>query len=382
MKVILFIILFFISIGHADTHNKRGQVCTNADLQRGDPGCCASTLLDCSQVGVGNATCCNANSQCTWVTDKHSSLSTKNTCQPDTSISCTGKTIENCVLPAGTYAHGTHLTSNTCSSGYTGVCNYECYGGVWHKKTNDCNASCSSATIEGNCAVTARNHDVGGYNANTNWSGSCKAGYPNGECRYYCNDGDWVKERNTCGPPIGCNKGNSRCNAISVPHGRSYYSQRQCKTGYKGYCNYKNCRNGDMTVTDQCNHKNCPAQTISRCRLSYYTTGGRTGRGKCDYGWHRSGRRCSYYCNRGNLERRTGCNKETGACMVSDLTNSQCPLSFAKDYTSGSSNYLVQKSNNRRWLYKTGYGKSDTVRNNDTVTCIKGHIQTNLRITK
>lgn len=273
MRAILFISLFFISIVHADTHNKRGQVCTNADLQRGDPGCCASLLLDCSQVGVGNATCCNKNSKCIWIPPSATDSSIRNTCHTMTDVDCQATSVDNCVIT--TKARHKDIVSSTgnktrCAEHYTGSCSYRCYGGTWYKRANTCKRICY-ATTKDNCVLPQGTQG-------DNWLGTCESGYTahgsggdsNNGCWYYCNskgqyDGNLTCLRNSCGSTCRDCKSiySMRCQLTDLKHGKTV--SKSCRSGYTGTCTYT-CNDGSYRITSE-NCQGCHWRNFSNTQL-------------------------------------------------------------------------------------------------------------------
>lgn len=123
-------------------------------------------------------------------------------CVSGTSWDATSGTCSSLIAPplppscSSTTLLGCSVPSSTCSSGYTGTCNYSCVGGGWSKNWNTCvlapaaPAPCPTTTING-CSLTNGS------------SGSCSAGY-SGSCNYSCNNGAWTQNSNSCAlpPPI------------------------------------------------------------------------------------------------------------------------------------------------------------------------------------
>ena len=277
---ILILLLFIPSLSFGSTHTPalKGQVCTKNDLKHADPGCCKSALLDCEDLVVPNQSstnktrCCHARNPENWdtnplTTNRPTPLCLLSGSSCDTfpvkcEVTNSNKIQNNCELPTGTYTHNSTISSTTCADGATGTgCEYKCYGGL-KKITNNCKASCKSGTQGFGCTVTARPHDVNGYNANTGWSGSCTGAGFTGSCRYYCNDGNWVKYSDSCAKkcPYKRQINNYRINGYCTLPVDSLHGTRTgtCESGI-GTCRYT-CYNGSWQW-DYSSYNSCRTQT-------------------------------------------------------------------------------------------------------------------------
>ena len=297
--------------------------------------------------------CCNANTQCTWVTSK--ALENKRGCQADTSIRCTAQTIDNCKITEGAN-HGDILSSTgnktRCADNYTGSCSYECYGGTWHEVGNQCKANCNGELLAGNCNVSPSNHNQ--------TSGSCANGYPNGSCSYTCNNGTWATpSNNTCARANNCTKGNARCNTLTLAHDQGPTSP-SCKSNYTGRCNFGKCNNGSMTLTDTCKRKcittwspdttKCDNLTLNLAHNQRHT-------GNCKSGYTGT---CTYTCTNG-----------TPGGSSAGCTQAVCQLSML-------SSYCIPYNGYASWSGNPGYvdisGQSRTFTNNTNVFCVRQKI--------
>ena len=307
---ILILLLFIPSISFGSTHTPalKGQVCTKNDLRHGDPGCCTSILLDCSQVGVGNATCCNLNSQCTWVTEKVADKNKQNTCQVNSSIACTAETKDYCIITEGAN-HGDILSATgnktRCVGTHSGNCKYECYGGAWHKVTNSCKRKCGNKSGSGN----ARGFS-GTFNHEATKTVNCLSNF-RGSRTYRCNNGTWDYVSGVCTADVGCsaqsNYNNSNCNLAGSPDNSSSGS---CSQGYSGSCSFS-CDNGNWTQTsNSCTATSVPCSATVKdiyCHLTASSHGATSG--KCAWSGgnpeYNTGDRdtCQYRCNNGTWEK-------------------------------------------------------------------------------
>ena len=256
------ILLVFVIPLASQSATVRGQTCTVTDLENADPGCCASTMYMCSDLTVSGQSssnkisCCNANTQCKWVTGKYPTLSNQNTCQPNNDIRCTAQTIDNCKITEGAN-HGDILSSTgnktRCADNYTGSCSYECYGGTWHEADNQCKEKCSSET-KNNCSLTASNHNQ--------TSGSCASSYPNGSCSYTCKDGTWAtpSTNNCSATPVRCDATTkSNCVLPEATNGGA----GSCEIGYRMSCRYI-CTNGNwVEAYNMCRKNNNYCRNVS-----------------------------------------------------------------------------------------------------------------------
>ena len=271
------ILLVFVIPLASQSATVRGQTCTVTDLENADPGCCASTMYMCSDLTVSGQSdsdkksCCNANTQCKWVTNKAGVPSNvQNTCQPKNNINCTAQTINKCTITTGTYTHNTIASSKdtpktaNCTSGSSGDCSYKCYGGVWHTYTsgiytgNQCRTQCNGTTID-HCTLQV---------ATSGTQGACETGYTS-SCRYVCSNSNWIKVYNHC------RKDRHFCRNISpsTAHcGSGFLSfrgigetiTRDCTTGYQGECTFRCNSNKRFSVlSHNCGQqRKCPAQTF------------------------------------------------------------------------------------------------------------------------
>ncbi len=276
----LFLLILFLPLGGNTTGIVKGRICTENSLKGANNDCCQST----EHCGVRtNSACCGASG--TLSNNRNACYWGSNKCWFDSQC--------DDVL--------------SCNERHTSACCTSKSGCTWDTTSNTCKRGCTSTT-RSNCVLTGRGHDIGGYNADTGWSGSCRSGYT-GECRYYCDDSDWVKNRNTCTlyVPSNCTHGNSRCTYKTVNHGRT--RSYACKSGYTGSCTYR-CNDNTMTITHTCKRQ-CNYNT-EQCTLPRRNHG-QTVTGSCASGYAGP---CRYYCNDGNWNRRSQC---TRACTLKEL---------------------------------------------------------------
>ncbi len=310
-------LLFVIPLLGQTNQNPPGEVCVKGDFQQNSflpnskqDKCCKNTMLTCADLRSNDVvkSCCNANPQCTWVTNKQGVPSNiQNTCQADTSIKCTAQTINNCTITTGTYNHNTIASSKVtpkkanCASGYSGECSYKCYGGVWHAYTsgvytgNQCKRNCNAET-KNNCSLTASNHGQ-------KKTGTCTT--DTGTCSRTCNDGQWVRksdDTHTCRSWRRCESwtpNSLKCPKVPLNHNGQ--AVRNCIGNYTGTngCSYR-CNDsipsgGDSGCKRKCittwspDTTKCDNLTLNLAHNQRHT-------GNCKSGYTGN---CTYTCNNG-----------------------------------------------------------------------------------
>ena len=368
-------LLFVIPLLGQANQNPPGEVCVKGDFQQNSflpnskqDKCCKNTMLTCADLRSNDVvkSCCNANPQCTWVTNKQGVPSNiQNTCQADTSIKCTAQTINNCTITTGTYNHNTIASSKVtpkkanCASGYSGECSYKCYGGVWHAYTsgvytgNQCKRNCNAET-KNNCSLTASNHGQ-------KKTGTCTT--DTGTCSRTCNDGQWVRksdDTHTCRSWRRCESwtpNSLKCPKVPLNHNGQ--AVRNCIGNYTGTngCSYR-CNDSIPSGGDSgCKRKCSGTHNSTKCPSVGLFAHGTTQNRQCNSGYTGSG--CSYTCNNGSLGGSVSC------------TQAVCQLSML-------SSYCIPYNGYASWSGNPGYvdisGQSRTFTNNTNVFCVRQKI--------
>lgn len=95
-----------------------------------------------------------------------------------------------------------------CHSNYTGECKYLCHGGVWKEKSNTCTLESGKTRIRDDtfsvssdcrwCDATTESRCVlSSSSSGSSSAGTCQTGYI-GSCSYFCENGYWRNESNSC----------------------------------------------------------------------------------------------------------------------------------------------------------------------------------------
>ncbi len=288
--------------------------------------CSASTYSNCvrsyTSHGGNSGSCASGyTGSCSYSCSNGAWSSVSNSCSSTTYSSCSASTVSNCVRSYSSH----NGTSGTCRSGYTGNCSYRCNNGSWQYQSNSCStttySSCSGRTVS-NCVLSSRSHN--------GTSGNCRSRY-SGSCSYRCNNGSWTQISNTCSynppppPQSSCSASTtSDCVLSSTSSGGTSGS---CATAYSGSCSYY-CLNGSwLFQSNTCTAlpTYCRGGNSSSCWLSGRSHGSTSG--YCFSGYTGS---CSYRCNYGSWDRvhntccGCSCSTTQSSCNGRKVYNGSC----------------------------------------------------------